>query len=386
MNLLLVIPWEDDSGGLGAVLTHVSKYLASHGHRVTFLFPGESNVPVEKPTRYGFPGVQLNLRPPFNRHHPVRSLLAFLIFLPFTLCHLVSLLRACRIQVINIHYPLDSFIYFALCRRILRIALVTSLHGGDVFPDGARRRRPSLALRCLLHASDLIVMPSQGFLREIARLFPTLSGKLSYIYNGIDHAELSQKIRAPAAAGLGRYVLCVAAHNERKGVDVLIRSFAKVRNEHPELKLVLLGDGPARPRLEALTWEMGLRDSVVFLGIRPRTDVIGLLRHCEVFVLPSRSESFGIAVLEAMACGRAVVACAVGGIPDIITDCANGLLVPPNEPSALANALLRVLGDRALRASMGENAFATVQGRFRWEDTGANYEGTFVRLGEAASA
>jgi glycosyltransferase involved in cell wall biosynthesis len=108
--------------------------------------------------------------------------------------------------------------------------------------------------------------------------------------------------------------------------------------------------------------------------------VIKLLRGCEIFVLPSRFETFGIAILEAMACKKPVVATTAGGMPEIVENGRNGILVAPDDPKALADALVTVLKDETLRANIAANGYSTVRERFRLEHTGTAYESLFQGL------
>ena len=130
----------------------------------------------------------------------------------------------------------------------------------------------------------------------------------------------------------------------------------------------------------ALAQDVGLNGRVSFLGWQNRAQVGDLLRRCDVFVLPSRSEPFGIVIIEAMACGKPVVASAVGGIPEIIHQGENGILVEPEDPAALGDAILRVLEDEGLRAEIGRNGLKTVRRSFRSQHNGARYEGLFQHL------
>ena len=138
-------------------------------------------------------------------------------------------------------------------------------------------------------------------------------------------------------------------HNKKKGIDVLLRAFALVRDRDPELRLVLAGDGPLRSGLEEIAASLKIADKVDFLGQQGRTQVANLLHACEVFVLPSRSEPFGIVLVEAMACKKPIVATTAGGIPEIIENRRNGILVRPNDDNALAEALVTGLEDSDLR-------------------------------------
>ncbi len=161
---------------------------------------------------------------------------------------------------------------------------------------------------------------------------------------------------------------------------MLLRAFARVVEKEPDLTLTLVGDGPLRKGHETLAQELGLNGSISFLGWKDRAEVGDLLRQCDLFVLPSRSEPFGIVIIEAMACGKPVVASAVGGIPEIIQQGENGILVEPDDPAALADAIIRVLEDEGLRSRIGRNGVETVRKSFRCEHNGARYERLFETL------
>ncbi len=176
---------------------------------------------------------------------------------------------------------------------------------------------------------------------------------VSTIPSAVDPAALvAAKGRRPTRASLGveseKLLLSLARLHERKGIDVLLRAVAKL----PEpSRLWIAGDGPERASLEALARELGIAERVDFLGTR--ADAPDLLAACDVFVVPSRLEGLGIAALEAMAAGRAVVASRVGGLAEAVVEGRTGLLVPADDADALARALARVLGDDELRAALG---------------------------------
>ena len=126
-----MVPWDQESGGVAAVVGNLARHLQSAGQRVLFLHPGTNEILREKKTKMGFPGVELRLRIPFDRHHPLRSVVAFVVMFPFTLWQLVRLLRANHIRIVNIHFPGEHFVYFAFCRWLLPVRLVISIHGTD---------------------------------------------------------------------------------------------------------------------------------------------------------------------------------------------------------------------------------------------------------------
>jgi glycosyltransferase involved in cell wall biosynthesis len=123
-----------------------------------------------------------------------------------------------------------------------------------------------------------------------------------------------------------------------------------------------------------------LTKHVKFLGLLDRTHVTKVLRQCSFLVLPSRAEPFGIAILEALASRKPVVASAVGGIPEIIENGKNGILVEPENPQALCHAMTTVWGDHELAERLACAGYATVEQHFQWEIAGARYEATFMNL------
>jgi glycosyltransferase involved in cell wall biosynthesis len=143
----------------------------------------------------------------------------------------------------------------------------------------------------------------------------------------------------------------LAALVRRKGIDVLLQALAVLGEQGIRPHLLIAGDGPERPSLEAQAQTTGLSGQVRFLG--RRTDAADLLAACDVFVLPSRREGLGVAALEAMAAGRPVVASAVGGLREVVVDGRTGLLVRPDDAVALAEAIAHLLRDEQLRWRLG---------------------------------
>ena len=177
--------------------------------------------------------------------------------------------------------------------------------------------------------------------------------KTRVIWSAVDPETLEpsrtrEAVRRELEAGDAPCVLTLAALVERKGIDVLLDACAQ---QQQEARLWIAGDGPEREALTARAQALGLEARVRFLG--RREDKADLLNACDVFVLPSRLEGLGVAALEAMAARRPVVASRVGGLADVVADDETGLLVPPNDPASLAQALDRLLVDPGLRARLG---------------------------------
>lgn len=174
--------------------------------------------------------------------------------------------------------------------------------------------------------------------------------------------EVAGPMRPPSTEG-PLHLLCAARLKPYKGIDVLLHAVARARSAGADLKLTIAGDGPERQWLDELAWTLGLTD-VDFLGAVAPASVSTLMRDADAIVLPSRGEGLPVALVEAMACGRAVVATRSGGNAEVVEDGETGLLVDPERPDQLADALLQLSNDRPLVARLGETA------RQAWRDGG----------------
>ena len=198
-------------------------------------------------------------------------------------------------------------------------------------------------------------LTSHGFREEQVVLIP----------NGVDSEKFRpDPQRRPSPATPQRDIVCVARLQYPKGVDILLHAWGRMMREpvgwRAELKprLLLIGEGPLQPQLERIVAALGIQDSVQFLGLR--RDVVDLLQQAWGFVLPSRWEGMPNALLEAMSCGLPCVATRVSGSEDIIVDSINGLLVQPEQPEELAQALRRIIEDNELVQRLATEARATM--------------------------
>lgn len=382
MNVLLVVPWDDTRGGVISVVNNLAHQLQAGGHRVLF-FHSAGTLLQDRVTKLGFDGVQLRLTMPFGPgvwRGALRTLLFPMLFVS-TLVQLLWLLRSRRIDIVNLHYPHENYVYFAVCRRLLSIRLVTSIHGRDAFYREQPKETYSPAFRFILQWSDLIVLPSDAYRQKLLGAFPGLSDRTIFIHNGINPAQFhpADRTDAPRDRG-GSYILCVAELQEYKAIDVLLHAAKSLFADNPSLTLILAGDGPLRVELEELAGSLGIRSQTMFLGTQGAPEVARLMRGCELLVLPSRMEPFGIVLIEAMACQTPVVATNVGGIPEIVDHESTGILTEPDNPQALAAAIQRVLSDAALRSTISRNGYRTVMQRFCATHNGAVYLGAFSAL------
>ncbi|GLH64253.1 glycosyltransferase [Parageobacillus sp. G301] len=160
----------------------------------------------------------------------------------------------------------------------------------------------------------------------------------------------------------------VKALSDKYGIADLIKAFAKIRNDYPNTNLLIVGDGPQRKEYELLAEQLGVRDVTTFTGRVPNTDVPKYINKMDIFAVPSTedSESFGVAAVEAMACGVPVVVSNVGGLPEVVKDGITGLVVPKESPEKLAEAFETLLRDPSLRSKMGEKGILHVKEHYNW--------------------
>jgi glycosyltransferase involved in cell wall biosynthesis len=182
------------------------------------------------------------------------------------------------------------------------------------------------------------------------------------------------------ADGMPPLIVSVSRHSARKGLDVLIRALAELRERGVAFRAMLVGAGRMLAAHRRLADQLGVAGLVTFPGIVP--DPLPYLRECDVFVLPSTAEDSGsLSVLEALQLGAPVVASAVDGLPEDLTDGRDALLVPAGDPHALANAIARLLADPELRGAISRAALETYEARFTAERASADLARVYENLG-----
>jgi glycosyltransferase involved in cell wall biosynthesis len=232
-----------------------------------------------------------------------------------------------------------------------RVPVVSTKHNDDPFRRGPFRH----VERLLTRRASRVITISEALRRYCIDRVGLPATKIAVVHYGLDGLPApwgeSAEVAVPDDA---RILLCVSRLAEQKGVDVAVEALARVREVEPRAMLVVLGEGPERPRLAA---------HGVFLPGRVG-DVAWWYRRAELLVHPARWEGFGLALLEAMLAGKAVVATRVSAAPEIVVDGETGLLVPPNDSEALADAVLGLLADPTRAAAMGEAGLTRARSEF----------------------
>ena len=267
---------------------------------------------------------------------------------------------ACEFKpdLIHVHYA-GGFGWWGL--RCKFAPLLVSVWGSDVI--GLERNRPQWWLvRRVLRQATSISVTSQYLRGACNELSGGIDEKISVIPFGVSIPDLTAPLPPPPVR------LCyIKFHRPQYGPDILLRAMTKVRIQIPDVRLTMAGDGDLTPELKRRCAELGLEANVDFVGLIPNERIYSLLSDHHIMVMPSLAESFGVAVLEAGACGRPVIASRVGGVPEVLRDGETGLLVPPGDPTALADAIIRLAGDRELCLQMGKAGRDFVAANYRWE-------------------
>ena len=294
---------------------------------------------------------------------------------------LARLMRRRRVQVVQSFLYSRASLYARLAALLVSVPVVIAAEMG---PVGERSLKKRLADRFLSLVTDHFVALSKATKVQTTALQSVASKRVSVIYPGVDPSQFTARgpgddLRrslsiAPDAPVIG----VVARLDPVKGHVHLLDAIPQVLTRFPGSRLLIVGTGSAEGKLVQRVASLGLSKAVIFTGAR--RDIPQLLKAMDLFVLPSLHEGFGFALLEAMACCLPVVATEVGGIPEVVQDGQTGLLVPPADPSALAEAIIRLLEDETTRTAMGRAGHDRVMARFTVQRTAEETERLYERL------
>ncbi|MCK9875685.1 glycosyltransferase family 4 protein [Frankia sp. Ag45/Mut15] len=275
-----------------------------------------------------------------------------------------ALLRRVRPDVIHVH-TVDLGVALSLAARMLRIPTVITLHGTTVGKATAPKAKR------LLESALLVAGRYRRVISMDPSSFPALRSlrlgrRLAYVPNGIDVTDLAVHEEPTPVAAAARTVLFVGRLEPIKGLVYLLSAFATVVRQVPDARLELVGDGAQREDLAALAQELGIAESVHFVGRRDRAQLSRGYREAAVFVLPSLHEGFPLVLLEAWAHGAPVVTTRVGAMADVCVSGVDSLVVSPADAGELATAISQVLRDPGVaeKIAAGGQARMAAEGEF----------------------
>jgi len=354
-------------GGSGIVATELGLELATRGYEVHF-------ITYSNPIRLD-PGI-----PRIHYHEVEVSNYPLFQYPPYCLAlasRMADVAESYNLDLLHVHYAIPHSISALLARQMTaqrrRLPFITTLHGTDITLVGVDRSYFGIT-KFSIEQSDGITAISHDLRRETVEVFG-VENEVRVIHNFVNcdtYRPDPERIGLAEFAPAGEKLL-IHLSNFRPVKRVLdcIRIFAEVR-KHANVRLLMVGDGPERGPAEHLAWTLGISRHVEFLG--KQNQVERLIRLAHVILMPSEMESFGLAALEAMACGVPPVATRVGGVPELITDGEDGFLEEPGDITRLAERATQLVTDSALHARMAAAARATAKTRFCAEKIIPQYE------------
>lgn len=320
--------------------------------------------------------------------------------LPVLLFRLVKAIRREQFDIVHTHM-LQASIIGQLIAKFMHVPAILTRHYSD-YVYRYKGRLYQWLDRFAAHLAEHIIAISEGSKKVLVEYDKVRPEKISVIYNGIDldkfdylstnPLQILTKVRdplkqeffsndVPSRAGDLSHVQIigtVAELHPRKGHRFLLQAAVEIIAQCPTARFLIIGDGVLLSELEYLAVQLGLEQYVYFTGWR--ADVPQLLRCIDVYAHPAVEEGFGIAIIEAMAMRKSVVASRVGGIPEVVKDGVTGLLVPPENPDALATGILRYLSDTALAMHAGARGRERVEQYFTIERMTENYQAVYLEV------
>lgn len=345
-------------GGSGIVGSELGRELADRGHNVHF-------ISYELPTRL----CQLDERMHFHEvemfDYPLFE------FQPYTLAltsKIIEVAETAKLNVMHMHYAIPHATAAFLAREIYKptryLPFVTTLHGTDITLVGAHKSfLPTTKFS--MEQSDAVTSISDYLAAETKRTFGY--DNVEVIPNFINAKQYyrreNKELRKQLAPNDEHLLMHVSNFRPVKRITDCVRVFALLKARCDTcVRLVMCGDGPEREKAESLARELGVADDVIFAGSVP--NIPDYLSVADVFLMPSETESFGLAALEAMACEVPVIASRVGGLPEVVREGETGYLAPLGDVRAMADYATRLFDDAHWRHTMGARARAVAIDEF----------------------
>ena len=360
-------------GGSGIVATELGLELADRGHEVHFI-------------TYANP-IRLDATIPRIHYHEVEvSNYPLFQYPPYCLAlasRMAEVAESYNLDLLHVHYAIPHSISAMLARQMLQatrpLPFITTLHGPDITLVGADPSYFKIT-KFSIEESDGITAISEDLRRHTVEVFD-VRNEIRVIHNFVNCTTYAPD---PERRGIERFApngekLLIHLSNFRpvKRVQDCIRVLAAVR-KHTDARLLMVGDGPERGPAEHLAWQLGVNRHVEFLG--KQNQVERLIRLAHVLLMPSEMESFGLAALEAMACGVPAVGTRVGGVPELITDGEDGFLEKVGDIEGQAGRVVELLTDDALDTRMAAAARQTASTRFCTEKIIPLYEDYYEQI------
>lgn len=358
-------------GGSGVVATELGKLLAERGHIVHFI---SSDMPFRLGKFYKniyYHEVEVNGYDLF-RYPPYDLTLA---------SRMAEVAKTERLDVLHVHYAIPHAISAYLAKQMVgnHLKVVTTLHGTDITVLGYDRSLNDI-IRFGIEQSDCVTAVSQDLIDQTYELLG-VRRPIEKVYNFVDKREyypidMSEYKRELAPNG-EKILIHVSNFRPVKRTQDVVRIFDLVRRQHPA-KLLFIGEGPETPITRQMVDELGLKKDVRFLG--KQDNLASIYSLADILLLTSEKESFGLVALEAMACGKPVIATRAGGVPEVVDDGVTGFLRPIGDIEGMAEKVIELIKDDQLYSSLSKNSLKRAYYEFCQEKITRQYEEIYQRV------
>ncbi|WKL49886.1 N-acetyl-alpha-D-glucosaminyl L-malate synthase BshA [Flavobacterium pectinovorum] len=360
-------------GGSGVVATELGLELARRGHEIHFI-------------TYSQP-VRLALLNPNVHYHEVNvPEYPLFHYQPYELAlssKLVDMVKLYKIEVLHVHYAIPHAYAGYMAKQMLKneginLPMITTLHGTDITLVGNHPfYKPAVTFS--INKSDYVTSVSQSLKDDTLKLFK-IKNKIKVIPNFIELDKVKKDPLAPCHRSVmakenERIITHISNFRKVKRIPDIIKIFYNIQKVMPA-KLMMVGDGPEKEKAEALCMELGIHDKVIFFGNSNEIDKILLLT--DLFLLPSETESFGLAALEAMACGVPVISSNSGGLPEVNFDGYSGYLSNVGDVDEMAANAIKILKDDTVLNEFKANALEVAK-KFDIKNILPKYEALYQR-------
>jgi glycosyltransferase involved in cell wall biosynthesis len=375
--LLLNYEFPPMGGGASNATYNIALQLVKRGHSVDVLTSRFGNQPSEETIN----GVKVYRVTSWRSSIHECGLLGASSYVLFAFFKLRTLLQANPYQILHYFFGLPTGVLSFYSHSIKRKPYVLSLRGSDVpgYDTYSLKLRVwhwilKPVTRRIWREANAVVAVSEG-LRQLA-LKTTPSIPISVIYNGINNEVFKPNRLSATNSRRTIRLLTVSRLINRKGLEYLFNAVTAIKR-HP-IQLDIVGTGSSEKRLRDMVVELGLENIVRFHGYQPPAELARLYNEADIFVLPSLSESLGLVFLEAMGCGLPIIATHVGGIPEIVKNNENGILVDAANANQIAKAITTLIYDRPLRKRLAQNNASKIRKQFTWDRIAQSYEAVYV--------
>jgi len=373
-----ILRFPEVEGGVDLMIRTLCDALRSNC-RVSVLLPGQwaEGATCNKSDYQGIPVYRMRLRTPWDPSRPLMGLLGWLYEIPRTIMTLRKIVREEGVDVIHLHMAKDFHYLFRILRWLGGPPYIMTLHGGEVVNFYQQPKHCQKLMRWSLRGAAKVVAVSKWLVEEGKARFPEISISKA-VYNGLDIRRLDSLRSDQANEQIVPAIDCpffvmVGSFDPYKGHDIAIRAWPEVVASCPGLKLVLIGMGNLEDEYHKLVQELGCEDDILFVGQLAHESVIKFIRYATGMLFPSRSEGFGLVALEAGYVKIPVVVARVGPLPEIVCNEIDGLVFEPEDSAGLAEAVKRLMRDKALRSRLAESLNTRLLEHFTAERMAGEY-------------